>query len=185
MKKFFCVLGFCIASAAANASYLYWQVTSADYAGATWDSARLVFANVNTDNYASGTDMSNVGYIDSDGNYTDNSFGVSAPKPYDAIAYVADIGDITGGSSYSYWVELYNGSTKVALSEIGHMNVSETVPSYVYANTGDLTTTLSGIANVGIWHATSYGPVPEPTSAMLMLFGAAFLGLKRKNRRIA
>ena len=161
MKKLFCVLGVCIASAAANASYLYWQVTSADYTGATWDRARLVFANVNTDNYASGTDMSNVGYIDSDGTYHDNSFGVSAPKPYGGIAYVADIGGITGDSSYSYWVELYNGSTKVALSEIGHMNGSAP-SSYVYANTGDLTTTLSDIANVGVWHATSYGPVPEP-----------------------
>ncbi|MBR4476719.1 MAG: PEP-CTERM sorting domain-containing protein [Kiritimatiellae bacterium] len=49
-----------------------------------------------------------------------------------------------------------------------------------YISTG----TLSGVPTAQIWHGGTVS-VPEPTSAMLMLFGAAFLGLKRKNRRIA
>lgn len=186
MKKLILILGVISAAFAANASFLYWQVSEGAYTE-TYNSARLIFANDYIENWGEYSATKNSGVITADGIYHEYSSSKETVKVAPDVAYVADIGGLTSGSSYSYWVELYNNDTRVALSQIGHINnyVSESATDYVYADATGLTTSLSEVAAVAVWHSGGYTAVPEPTSAVLMLFGAAFLGLKRKNRSIA
>lgn len=185
MKKFLIGGLFAIAACAANASYLYWQVTEDDYDAVNWATAKVYwFSGTLTDypSLSSETAVDNVGFVDAYNEY--KTFTASKSVKPSSLGYVANVGTLDGGS-YSFFVELSNSSGQ----RVGFSNIQTGVTSdssYLYASTDKLTTSLaSELANVQPWHATSYGPVPEPTSAMLMLFGAAFLGLKRKNRRIA
>ena len=185
MKK--CLIGIAVAFVAtvANASYLYWQVTDDDYTSVEWSTAKVYLFEDSLADYPSLSGVSavsNVGFVNTDNTY--EQFDVTTQSVYPSpLGYVADIGTLNG-SSYSFFVELSNSSGQ----RVGFSNIQTGVTSsspYIYSDTASLTTALSAVASVTPWHATSYGPVPEPTSAMLMLFGAAFLGLKRKNRRIA
>lgn len=184
MKK--CLIGIAVAFVAtvANASYLYWQVTADDYSAATWSTAKVYLFETTLSDYPSLSGVSavsNVGYVDANNTYQTFT-STQAVRPIE-LGYVADIGTLSG-SSYSFFVELSNSSGQ----RVGFSNIQTGVTSsspYIYSDTASLTTALSAVASVTPWHATSYGPVPEPTNAMLMLFGAAFLVLKRKNRSIA
>ena len=187
MKKLILIAGVISAAFAANASYLYWQVSNGAYDGSEYNSAKLIFTQGTIDNWGEYTAAQNDGVFTADGTYhaystSKDKVGVSSDS-----AYAANIGSLENGSSYSYWVELYNNNTRVGLSSIGHIDSynPDNLPQFVYANTDNITTSLAEVAAVAVWHASSYGPVPEPTSAILMLFGAAFLGLKRKNRSLA
>ena len=184
MKKLILIAGVISAAFAANASYLYWQVSEGAYAE-TYDSAKLIFTSGNIDNWGEYAAKENTGVITSDGTYHEYSTAKETVKVASDVAYVANIGDLTTSSSYSYWVELYNGDTRVALSSIGYINNYSGTAPYVYSDAAGITTSLSEVAAVAVWHSGGYTAVPEPTSAILMLFGAAFLGLKRKNRSIA
>ena len=184
MKKLILIVGVISAAFAANASYLYWQVSEGAYTE-TYDSAKLIFANEYTDNWGEYEAKSNVGAYDSNGTYRQYQTAKEKVQAISDVAYVADIGDL-GSGNYSYWVELYNNDTRVALSQIQHItNYQENGAPFVYASTDALTTSLSEVATAAVWHSGGYTAVPEPTSAVLMLFGAAFLGLKRKNRSVA
>ena len=202
MKKIIVLSGLILASAAANASFLLWQVSTEEVSQkytpgtvSTWDSARI-YAFKGISDYPAPLEASsalqNVGFV-ADNTYTAYSGMEPAQAnqtlvgPSSSISYVADISNFDG-SSYSFFVELWNTSTS---QRVGYSNIqtvsSGSTPKGYYADTAALTAALGveGLASANVWHASSYGPVPEPTSAMLMLFGAAFLGLKRKNRRIA
>ncbi len=187
MKKLILIVGVISAAFAANASYLYWQVSEGAYTE-TYNSARLIFTEGKIDNWGEYSAKVNDGVITADGTYHGYSSSKDTVKVASDVAYVANIGDLDKDMSYSYWVELYNNNTRVALSDIGHINSysgSESNTDYVYANAAGLTTSLSEVAAAAVWHSGGYTAVPEPTSAVLMLFGAAFLGLKRKNRSVA
>ncbi len=184
MKKLILIVGVISAAFAANASYLYWQVSEGAYTDA-YDSARLIFTEGDINNWGEYEAKQNSGVITADGKYHEYSSSKETVNVASDAANVAYIGDLTG-NSYSYWVELYNNDTRVALSQIGHITNYQTEGApFVYANAADLTTTLSQVPTAAVWHSGGYTAVPEPTSAVLMLFGAAFLGLKRKNRSIA
>lgn len=188
MNKLILTIALISVSAMVNASYLYWQVTPGEYTEETWDKASLYIISGDNATYADFVGQSakqNVGSV-ADNTYTTLNNSPTKVTADSSVGYVADIGTL-GSGQYSFFVELWNSSTstRVGFSDIQTISGSST-PSYVYADTGALTAAMSpaNIASAMPWHATSYGPVPEPTSAILMLFGAAFLGLKRKNRSI-
>lgn len=187
MKKMMVLAGLIFASAVANASYLYWQVQPSDYTDVSWDSASLYFFEGTLSDYPSLSGVAakdNVAYVSPTVIDTIDP-AITKVGASSAGGYVADIGTLSDSSTYSYFVELSNSAgQRVAFSDIATFTGNNT-PNYVYADTGDISVTLSNLASVTPWHAGGYGPVPEPTSAVLMLFGAAFLGLKRKNRSVA
>jgi hypothetical protein len=186
MRKILVLASLMFASAVANASYLYWQVSPSEYTDATWDTASLYFFEGPLTDYPSlsgATAQGNVAYISPTQTVTFDD-PVTQVSPTLAGGYVADIGTLTDSTSYSYFVELSNAGQRVGFGAIATFDGGST-PQYVYSDTGDISVALSNLASVTPWHASSYGPVPEPTSAILMLFGAAFLGFKRKNRSIA
>ena len=151
----------------AQASYLFWQV------------------NEDTTT-APGINLEDYGWarlVASDGNntsYQKAEMSSGAMEAYQTF----DLSTLTGtASSYSYWIELgtydsVGGSFTTQVASWGDRKSYAELSSYI------ATGTLSGVPTVDIWHGGTVS-VPEPTSAMLMLFGAAFLGLKRKNRSIA
>lgn len=187
MKKLILIVGVISAAFAANASYLYWQVSEGAYTE-SYDSARLIFTDGIINNWGEYSAKVNSGVITADGEYhayspAQEKVGISSD-----VAYVANIGSLTSGSSYSYWIELYNNNTRVALSDIGYINSytgSESTTPFVYADASNLTTSLSEVATAAVWHSGGYRAVPEPTSGLMLLLGAAMLGLKRKNRSVA
>lgn len=178
MKK--AIVGFCIACAAlsVNASYLYWQVENGDFTEESYNSATLWVSVDGGSNY---TVASNVEYVQGGQSY-EYSVGRDTVSPSTGIGYVANIGGDYDTSTYSYYVELANNTHTVARSA----TVTSAAGAHeAYISAAELSVSLPNLANVTPFHATSYTAVPEPTSAILMLFGAAMLGLKRKNRSIA
>ena len=179
MKKCLTVLYVTFAAIIANASYLYWQVDAVDYAGIDGVSgARFVYFD--NGNYHTVTSY----YPDQDGSGNPTMSSTIVGVVNEKAAYAADIGNYDA-NSYSYYIELVNAQNDVVgRTTTGLTKNTEGFSSYTSsaATVAELPATL---ATLTPWHGSPYTAVPEPTSAMLMLIGAAFLGLKRKNRSIA
>lgn len=174
MKKALAILSFGLAACAANASYLYWQVdpTAGDNtAGSfTYDSARIGWyeaSAVEPGRVAEGSvNWSDAYYDASEG----GAMELSAPLNLDSIGY-------NSGAGYVYFIELTNynngNPTHVAYGE--ELTYSDLASKgYVSADLPD------GHLVPMSWHGGSYSAVPEPTGALLMALGLAFLGLKRR-----
>jgi hypothetical protein len=168
------VIAFC--AMASQASYLAWQVGSGITADADGSSEPLSYnnANIYAVNDSSGEKTPLTSYLQNG-----TVAGTDIAAPMSAPLYA----DISGysGDGYSYYIELSN------YSQGGNNSyVASTVTPVSYTElTGSMTTSLptaGSLANISVWHGGSYTAAPEPTSAILMLFGAAMLGLKRKNR---
>lgn len=194
VKKVIMLSSLIFASAVTNASYLLWQVSAGEvaqsYSAGSWDTARIYAFNDSTLNdypsLSGEAALKNVAYV-SGSTYTELSPSTDLVYGDSTLAYVADISSFDN-VGYSFFVELWNSETsqRVGFSQIQNVASSSNLKGY-YASTEAITAALSAttLASMSIWHGAGYNAVPEPTSAMLMLFGAAFLGLKRKNRRIA
>ena len=181
MKKLALIFTIAISAMSSNASYLYWQVSSdIEESSQTWDGvgydlARITYTTGSAMNEYQPYETAGITIYDAQGTVTSYNGGTGP--------FVAS-GEFQTG--YSYYIELYNGSQLVSRSA-GITGKELSDGNYLYNSTAEVTSILNPSPSVNIWHAAGagYTAVPEPTSAMLMLFGAAFLGLKRKNRRIA
>lgn len=173
MKKILLMAIVGVLAHASNAAYLYWQVSSDDLSGASAATSWYTGGSVNAARIydASGNWQKTI-YLN--GESIGDTAGVPTTTPY-----AIEIGTVTDGSSYSYYVELGNYASSIFTAVA--RSATETI-QYNASGSTPITTTLQDVARVAPWHAGSYRAVPEPTSAILMLFGAAMLGLKRKNR---
>lgn len=178
MKKLLIILSVSLASVFANASYLYWQVDSADYVGMAGANEVAGARLVNGDPGALVTSY----YLSYNDTTAEAAWTASNENGSLGTLYAANIGDNTG-SLYSYYIELVNSSGDV-LGRSATPLVGGSDDFATYTSTGTTTSDLTHVptANFSAWHGSPYRAVPEPTSAILMLFGAAMLGLKRKNR---
>ena len=152
MKKLILGLSVIVAAISAQASYLLWQVNASDYSGAK------DFDTTKVDSYKL--------YAVKDGAYElidNNNENVVNQK------------DLTGYESYSFYVELANYNSG-AYDTVAR---SETV-SYANLTPFMQPSALSQVAQAAVWHAANYSAAPEPTSALLVMMGVAFLGLKRR-----
>lgn len=155
----------------AHAGIIYWQVNNnnvnASYADYTY--AKISFA----------TEQSGLGktYLDSQIYAAEDSTAYGQLDKIDfangVIGY-ADFGNSTAGY---FAVELFNGQH----AAIAHSILSyKDVESYIKAS-DKLNTNWSAVNGGAFSHVTwSAGAVPEPTSGLLLLMGAALLGLRRK-----
>ena len=173
MRKAIFALSVAVAISSANASYLYWQVDSSTASGLEYSGARVFVSN---DNGATMRNYLTVGY----GDYATGSLvemdKIQVPL-YDSVVAVVDANAAyASDSSYKFYIELinYDSGTFVAQTERSSaMTYSQLVASeYIGAD-------LSPVS-MAVWHGGSYTTVPEPTSAMLVLFGLAGLALKRR-----
>ena len=180
MKKILFIAGSLLAVHTVNAAYLYWQITAdtlteaseatawAEAAGLTLNAARIYDSEgtAQTLYFGGASTASAVAGVTQDG----------MPG-----AFAIDVGDYTG--SASYYVELgnWNSASQTPFQAIA-IGTTQTVDQLY--DSGFISTSVLSVPTT-VWHGGPYTAVPEPTSAVLMLFGAAFLGLKRKNRSIA
>lgn len=166
MKK---IIAFLVLMAAvtSQADYLFWQVSNSAIGddssnlknlGITTETMSNYRATLKYGTYSSGTTLS-TGTLGGDGSLSDS--------------YSVNLSSISGGaSSYSYYIEIsnYSDNTVAAVSELmSYKSLAEN--SYI----GDIMTPAALVP----WTGGTYS-APEPSSALLMLLGAALLGLKRK-----
>ena len=171
MKKFVTLMLVLAASYVANAAYMFWQIEeSPEGMGAEY--ATMYAYNRNTGAYTALTST------------WDGGSATLVPVDY-WNEYTVDLSQITLGdgetlADYSFIIELKNGND--SNSEVvgyGDFQTYESMGQYI-SSTGS----LSDITTVTPWHEESFA-APEPTSGLLMLLGAACLGLRRKARSAA
>ena len=174
MKKLFIALCVTIATYVVNASYLYWQVEDPQIQAYNATDPGEGFA------YTSGAYFT-IAQSGSDTAVTtiDSSTGNSVSQESVGTVYSSLV-----DSGYSYYIEMRNSAgSLIARSDTISSGTADWTSYANYANAITADLEYEPI-NINIWHPT-FTAVPEPTSAMLIMRGAAFLGLKRKNRRIA
>lgn len=160
MKKILSLVAFLAICGSAEASYLYWQVSSSDYTNIT-EPTRVNAAILWAKN-SSGSEKIDTGML---------SEGTIAPasSPLDVSSFVS------GG--YSFYIELVNwNSSSQTYASLG---LGETMSYSTLVNEGYILNESLPVAQAPIWHGGSY-VAPEPTSGLLMLFGLAGLALKRR-----
>ena len=84
-----------------------------------------------------------------------------------------DVSSFESGS-YVYFIELVNFDNAKAHVAYGEAMTYVDMVKKEYVDTG-----LS-VRPTAVWHGGTYNAVPEPTGALLMVFGLAFLALKRR-----
>ena len=155
-----------VAALAVNAadSYLYWMTPEANVNGFEWTTARI---GVSQGIWPTGS------FITS---YSDG-FGNEIPGYPDEAntGFIANLGQYSG-SEFSFWIELLNDTTVVAHSSEGLSY------DYLYSQGYIFKESMDPSGGDKAWSVTSFtaGPVPEPTSGILSLFGLALLALRRK-----
>ena len=177
MKKVYILAATLLAVVSANASYLYWQVNEdsdvSRLGGVTYNSARVSVKEDSTGTIVWSSAATDV-------NTESLSYPISAVNTIAETSFSS-----WTGTGYSYYIELGNYDsvgdtfTGTAISEA--QTYTTLAASYIHPSAS---LSPSDLVSTQIWHGGTYS-VPEPTSAILMLFGAAMLGLKRKNRSIA
>lgn len=162
-------------STMAQANYLYWQVDSSklEEGGISVGDgsyAKIVASTSST--YIEGRQELSSTYLDyvpstgmtqSSPSYTTTSANWSKDN-------YAELGSY-GSSTYTYFVEIYNSQNVM----VGHSD------GVAYGNIA-MVTDLSDIGSatlINTFHGATYA-VPEPTGSLLVLIGAAMLGLKRR-----
>ena len=173
MKKVIVTLSVLMVTAMARASFLYWQLDS-DYAG------DYTNVRINTNDGGEGDnsiDLVGVTYDEATQQYVVDS--ASAVQP--GATYIIDSADIT--DEWSYYVE-YSKDGGNTYESYGKPISGGDLISYAQDVGATAEDIASGTEVASVWHVASgtYSVTPEPTSAILMMFGMAFLGLKRKNR---
>ena len=177
MKRFLLIASAILISHAASAAYLYWQVSDEDVDAYTASAP---------DGYSLGQGAYAM-LKSSDGATIGTTYGADGAVPEGKAsinqAYYTDVGTDAG---YSYYVELYNSDNYV-IARSAAISSIDADWSQVYQD-APMTSDLSSIPSVSVWHAGARGAftaVPEPTSGLMLLLGAAMLGLRRKNRSVA
>ena len=169
MKKLTLVALSFAAIAAVKADVLYWMVADDAVNDPTYGVESTAGAAADPFAWIVATDGSSTYRLD----------GKSASAVADASGwgdnFAADLSTYIG-SSYSYYVELYNGYRTTAQDY-------DTLVSNGYIERPGSISSPASFANgaYGQTPGTSYN-VPEPTSGLLFIIGGMLLGLKRKRQ---
>ena len=153
MKKVIFAIAAVVASASLHASYLYWQIDGSEDVSAL-GGAEYDGARVFAENDSTGErTYLNIAYGSAGDTLVNVGDKINVPL-HDSVVAVFD--PTTYGSGYTFYIELIN-----------------------YADATPVGTDLSPVS-MAVWHGGAYSSVPEPTSAMLVLFGLAGLALRRR-----
>lgn len=180
MKKIITLALGVAASLAANAGVLFWQVAttgdqSSGYQATMGDNSTTVtytYAMLKASSSESGSPLLPVTtYFDDGGDGIAATDNQALAQNFMAGNYFTDYGSATVNS---IWIELYNGNNLVA--ESGKITGND-LQSLIAASQFS-----SGFnaANNNAAAISSFSAVPEPTSGLMLLIGAAMLGLRRK-----
>lgn len=161
-------------------SYLYWlvpdQVTPTGGSALNGDYTAKVIANTGAWAWNTEGDGGAGTYLNLYNGVGEALGGTTATVAFGAEAdngtfFANALGSM--GDSYTYYIELWNDSTLVAISD---------GLTYSAAGLG----ALAGLGTPGtLWQGMNFAaaPIPEPNSGLLMLIGCALLGLRRKQKK--
>lgn len=153
---------------AASADVLKWQVGSAENE-VTIDYAYAQTIQNSVDSYTGGKAMNNViGEFETVEVYKEDFA--------DAKSYDMSVGAVlpsTGATDKYFFIELYNASGDV----VGQSSIAKGSDLTQFMSASSMASDMSA---VNAWSGGTFRAVPEPTSGLLVLLGAAVLGLRRK-----
>lgn len=183
MKKLLLGFAFVLASTAANAAYLYWQIDTSQFETREINSATTYWFNghqISAVRIANATDHGYVGEEDFV-SFADPLTAASVPIGT-AVQYSGGdvlVAAVAESGSYSYYVEIVGYDSAVYGEGTGVIGVSSEYLTYADSH-GKIVDTLDTIASVPTaWTGGTYA-APEPTSGLLLLVGASLLALKRR-----
>lgn len=172
MKKAILVCSVLMAAFALRAEYLNWQVKpsvgDSNANDFSYEGAQLGYVKLS--DLASGETLADLAAADKTGAVAGKypaSVDMASPVGVDLDA----LGLEGGASAYAYYIELIN-------SDNSHVAYGEALSYSDLAARGYVSSDLPSIPTV--WHGGTFNAVPEPTGALMVLFGMAFLGLKRR-----
>lgn len=182
MKKLFSLMIVLSVAIVASADMMYWQVSSSDTGVVNAGAGSYAYASIlyTTDGGANKTALTSYVSPDAANGYERvGSAALNAKGYYADLAGLAGLG--TGTPAYQFVIELYNQSGE-ALANSGWTDYSE-LETYVSkaefnSNWSSMTAGFGSASSGANWRAGA--AVPEPTSGLLMLIGAAMLGLRRR-----
>lgn len=173
MNKLLAVLLASVAlGASADDSYLYWMVESNYTWKETQPTDKIAYARVGVLDNSTGK---NAGYLTIFAQAGDAT-GHKGVSDFAGNSLYASLGDYAK-EGYSFYIELFNDSSKSLGRSENVLDYSKAMADYVY-NLG-ISTPPSTPWQVGSFTTQS---IPEPSSALLMLLGCAGLALKRKKQ---
>ena len=172
MKKAILVCSMLMAAFALRAEYLNWQVKpsvgDSNAGDFSYEGAQLGYVKLS--DLESGGTLADLAAADKTGAVAGKypaSGDMASPVGVDLDA----LGLEGGASAYAYYIELIN-------SDNSHVAYGEALSYSDLAARGYVSSDLPSIPTV--WHGGTFNAVPEPTGALMVLFGVAFLGLKRR-----
>lgn len=177
MKKVLLSFAFIAAAFAAQASYLYWQLSPeipglvANGTGYTFNGHEFSYAQIVVKDGSQKTVLTST-YDDGE---TIEGL-ITKPDPY--VQYAVDVSAYEENQEASFYIELIGYDNAVYGSSQGVIGTTDS-DTYTYAALADkgfISTTLTVIPVA--W--TGAVAAPEPTSALLLLLGLAGLALKRQ-----
>ena len=177
MKKITVASFALVCACVANAAYLHWQVdpnssgltSSGDtyyFNGKQVTGAKVV---AQADNGGARWDLTTESAVSDSA--LSNPVGIATAVGSESL--YANLSTYTEG--YSYYIELMSDNTTIAVSQ--GLKYDEGLAQISQTLGGD---TVSGGSQLARWSGGSAYAVPEPTGALLVLIGAAMLGLKRR-----
>lgn len=181
MKKLFSFIAVMSMAVVASADMMYWQVSSNDAGVAAAGASEYAYASIlyRTDGGATKTALTSYVSPTASTGYTKVGADALNTKGYYAdLAGLSGLG--TGTPSYQFVIELYNADG-TALANSGWADYSD-LQTYVSKAefNSNWTSMTAGFGSGSSAHWSAGAAVPEPTSGLLMLIGAAMLGLRRR-----
>jgi len=166
-----------LAAVSGNASYLLWQVDPASQEGGGNTAGEFSYTDARIGYYetsAAGSgqtlsDLAAAGQLSYGDVYQAEAGAMAAPASFDLSSL---------GAGYTYFVELVNYDTAV----VSHVAYGEALSYADLASKGYVSQSLptDTITLPKVWHGGNFNAVPEPTGAVMLMLGMAFLALRRR-----
>lgn len=168
MKKLTMLFAVATISVVAQADLLYWQVATTESSGSYTATAGNITYSYAQLMVTPGTALSSS--IEGEGSYSTIAASTFAAGEFAVAA------DVSGYTTSSFWIELYNESNEL----VGKSSTATYDSLSAYRAASEFSSSWQMQSASGGWSGGSYTAVPEPTSGLLMLLGAAMLGLRRR-----